>query len=183
MKKYLVLVVPFLFVISNAVAQDPPSGKTLASTLNIYAFPQKGQAADQQSKDEASCYDWAVQNSGNDPFELQKQSTSQAEQTEQAKASAEQSRRGSGLRGGAGGAAAGAVIGKIASDDAGKGAAYGAAAGAVGGRLKSRRSAQQATSQAEQQGQSQQQSTQEQINNFKKAFSVCLEGKDYLVKY
>ena len=183
MKKYFVLVVPFLLVMSSAVAQDPPSGKTLASTLNVYAFPQKGQAADQQSKDEASCYDWAVKKSGNDPFELQKQSTSQTEQTEQAKASAQQSRRGTGLRGAAGGAAAGAVVGKIANDDAGQGAAYGAAAGAVGGRLKGRRSAQEATSQAEQQGQAQQQGNQEQINNFNKAFSVCLEGKGYLVKY
>ncbi len=161
MKKYFVLLVPFLFVMSIAVAQDPPSGKTLASTLSVYAFPQKGQAADQQSKDEASCYDWGVQNSGNDPFELQKQSASQEEQTVQAKASAQQSKRGTGLRGAAGGAAA----------------------GAVGGRLKGRRSVKKATSQAEQQGRAQQQGTQEQINNFKKAFSVCLEGKGYLVKY
>ncbi len=183
MKKYFVLLVPFLFVMSIAVAQDPPSGKTLASTLSVYAFPQKGQAADQQSKDEASCYDWGVQNSGNDPFELQKQSASQEEQTVQAKASAQQSKRGTGLRGAAGGAVAGAIVGEIANDDAAEGAVYGAAASAVGGRLKGRRSAKKATSQAEQQGRAQQQGTQEQINNFKKAFSVCLEGKGYLVKY
>src|SRR4029079_19107155 len=43
------------------VAQTAPTGqKSLAATLNIYAFPQAGQAADQQSKDEAECYDWAV---------------------------------------------------------------------------------------------------------------------------
>ncbi len=32
-------------------------------------------------------------------------------------------------------------------------------------------------------GFAQQQATAEQINNFKKAFSVCLEAKDYMVKY
>ena len=37
--------------------------------------------------------------------------------------------------------------------------------------------------QAEQQGEAKQQATEEQIGNFKKAFSVCLEAKGYLVKY
>ena len=40
-----------------------------------------------------------------------------------------------------------------------------------------------ATATAEQQGQAKQQATAGQIENFKKAFSVCLEAKDYLVKY
>jgi hypothetical protein len=33
------------------------------------------------------------------------------------------------------------------------------------------------------QGQGQQQATAEQMDNFKKAFSVCLEAKGCLVKY
>jgi len=37
--------------------------------------------------------------------------------------------------------------------------------------------------QDQQQGAAQQQSTQEQIGNFKKAFGVCLEAKDYMVKF
>jgi hypothetical protein len=183
MKRYLILTVPFLFITSAVAAQQPPSGKTLASTLEVYAFPQKGQAADLQSKDEASCYEWAVQKSGSDPFELQKQSVSQAEKTKEAKSSAQDSRAGSGLRGGLRGAAVGAIIGEIANDDAGKGAAYGAAAGAVGGRIRSNRSATRAADQAEQQGRTGQQNSGKQIENFKKAFSVCLEGKGYLVKY
>ena len=36
---------------------------------------------------------------------------------------------------------------------------------------------------AEQQGQQAQQATAEQLGNFKKAFSVCLEAKSYLVKF
>ena len=55
----------------NGVVQA--SGKTLASTLEVYVFPTEGQAADQQSKDEAACYSWAASNTGSDPFELQKQ--------------------------------------------------------------------------------------------------------------
>jgi len=35
----------------------------------------------------------------------------------------------------------------------------------------------------EQQGAAQQQATQEQIDNFKTAFSLCREAKDYMVKY
>ena len=40
-----------------------------------------------------------------------------------------------------------------------------------------------ATKLAEAQGEAQQAATDEQVGNFKKAFSVCLEAKDYLVKY
>jgi hypothetical protein len=36
---------------------------------------------------------------------------------------------------------------------------------------------------AQQQAQQSQQATAEQIGNFKKAFSVCLEGHTYMVKY
>jgi len=81
------------------------------------------------------------------------------------------------------GAAAGAVIGEVASDDAGKGAAYGAAAGVVAGRRRGKAAEKQATEQVEQQGQQAQQATAQQMDNFKKAFSVCLEAKNYMVKY
>ena len=49
---------------SQALAQAPPSGKTLAATMNVYVFPSNGQDAAQQSKDEAECYNWAVTNTG-----------------------------------------------------------------------------------------------------------------------
>ena len=41
----------------------------------------------------------------------------------------------------------------------------------------------EASQQVEQQNQQAQQATAEQIENFKKAFSVCLEAKKYMVKY
>jgi len=170
------------------VAQTPPPAqptgqKTLAATMSVYVFPTTGQDASQQSKDEAECYSWAVQNSGTDPFQLQKQAQQQQQQTEQQKAQAQQAGKGAAAGGAVKGAAAGALIGEIASDDAGKGAAYGAAAGVIAGRRRGKAAQQQATQQAEAQGQQAQQATAEQMTNFKKAFSVCLEAKKYMVKY
>lgn len=167
-----------------AVAQtEAPSGKTLAATMSVYVFPQQGQDAARQSKEEAECYNWAVNNVGTDPFSLGKQAEQQQQQTEQAKADAKNAGKGAGAKGAVGGAAAGALIGEIASDDPGKGAAYGAAAGLIRGRRKSKKAQKSATQQAEAQGQAAQQATAEQLENFKKAFSVCLEAKDYLVKF
>ena len=165
---------------SVATAQG---GKTLASTMDVYVFPKEAQQSEQQSKDEAACYEWAGDNTGNNPFDLQKQSAVQAEQTEKEKAAAQQAGQGAGARGMLRGAAKGALIGEIANDDASEGAAWGAAAGAMRGRRQSQAAKAQATAKAEQQGQVKQQATAEQIENFKKAFSVCLEAKEYLVKY
>ena len=167
----------------TAPAATPTAAKTLAATMNVYVFPTKGQAADIQSQDEAGCYTWAVQNVGVDPFDLSKQAQSQAQQTEQAKQQAAQTGTGAGAAGAVKGAAMGALIGEIANDDAGKGAAYGAAAGMIRGRRRGRAAKEQAVSSAEQQGQQQQAATAEQLANFKKAFSVCLEAKEYMVKF
>ena len=162
----------------------PPTGqKTLAATLNIYAFPNKGQTASQQSEDESACYQYAVQNTGTDPFQLQKQAQQQQQQSAEAQKQAQEAGKGAGAAGAVKGAAAGALIGEIASDDAGEGAAYGAAAGVVAGRRKSKQAKKQASEQAEKQGQQAQAATQEQMDNFKKAFSVCMEAKNYTVKY
>ncbi len=176
--KHLILITCLVAMpLSGAIAAE--GGKTLASTLDVFVFPTEGQAADQQSKEESECYSWAVSNTGSDPFELQKQSAQQAQQTEQQVAQAQSATQGAGAKGAVRGAAAGALIGEIADDDAGKGAA----AGMVAGRRRSRAASQQAQQQAKEQGAAQQQATAEQVGNFKKAFSVCLEAKDYMVKY
>ncbi len=180
MRGHSILLIACLAVVSADQAQG---GSTLASAMDVYVFPTEGQETGQQSQDEAACYEWAVTNAGADPFELQKQSEAQAQQTEQSVAAAEQTGQGAGARGAVRGAAAGAIIGEIVDDDASKGAAYGAAAGAIRGRRQGRAAKEQATQQAAAQGEAQQAATEEQIGNFKKAFSVCLEAKDYLVKY
>lgn len=160
-----------------------PGGKSLSATMNVYVFPTTGQSAAQQGTDEAACYTWAVQNTGVDPFLLAKQAQAQQQQAAQAKKQAGQAGKGAGAAGAVGGAAVGALIGEIASDDAGKGAALGAGAGLLAGRAHRRQAQQQATQQAEKQAQQAQKVTAEQLENFKKAFSVCLEAKHYLVKY
>ena len=162
---------------------EQSGGKSLASSMDVYVFPKEGQQAEQQSKDEYACYEWATTNTGSDPFALSKQSVAQAEETEKAKAAAEQTGKGAGVRGALRGAAAGAVVGEIVDDDASDGAEIGAAAGAISARRKARRAKEEAKAKAEQQGEAKQKATEEQLGNFKKAFSVCLEAKDYLVKY
>jgi hypothetical protein len=162
----------------------PPAGgqKTLAATMNVQVFPSNGQAADQQSKEEAECYNWAVGNTGTDPFELSKQAQQQQQDAEKAKQQAQQAGKGAGAGGAVKGAAAGAVVGGI-TGDAGKGAAIGAGAGVVAGRRKGKEAQKQASANVDQKAAQANQATQAQMDNFKKAFSACLEAKKYLVKF
>jgi hypothetical protein len=161
-------------------AQSP--GQSLSATLGIYVFPSKGQDATQQSEDEAACYQWAVTNSGVDPFAVKKQAEANANQTAANASATAQSGAGAGARGAVGGAAAGALIGEIADDDAGKGAAWGAGIGLVAGRHRARK-ADQAAEQQMAQGAQQAQLSQAQIDGFNKAFSACMEGKNYIAKF
>lgn len=168
---------------AQTTVNEPSGQKTLAATMNVYVFPAEGQATDQQNKEEAECYSWAVENTGTDPFELAKRAEQQQQQTEQAKEDVSQAGKGSAAKGALVGAAAGALIGEIASDDAGTGAAIGAGVGALGGRRARRQKQGQANQQIDQQSAQSQQATQTQVDNFKKAFSVCLEAKEYMVKF
>ena len=180
----VILVVLVTAAAGSLQAQSQPAQqKSLAATIDVYVFPSDGQSAAQQSKDESACYDWAVQNTGSDPFDLQEQSEQQQQQAAQAEQQIAQAGKGAGAKGAVGGAAAGALIGEIASDDAGKGAAWGALAGAVIARRRTAHAKADATEQVEQQASQAQQATAGQIENFKKAFSVCLEAKNYMVKY
>jgi hypothetical protein len=174
------------WAVPTAQAQEAaqPSGQqTLAATMKIYVFPTQGQTPEQQSADEASCYGWAVENTGTDPFELAKQAQAQQQQAEQAQQQAATVGHGSGAAGAVRGAAVGALVGEIADNDAGKGAAYGAAVGAVAGRRRGRRANQQAQAEAQAQAAQAQGQTAADMDNFKKAFSVCLEANAYMVKY
>lgn len=171
-----------LIALTSTVAADDAS-KTLAATLDVYAFPKNGQAAEQQSKDEAACYDWAATNTGSDPFAAQKEQAAAAEEAEQKVKQAQAAPQGAGAGGAVKGAAAGALIGEISHGDTGESAAIGAAVGLVASRRRARAASGQAQQQAVAQGNQKIEASAEQIDNFKKAFSACLEAKDYLVKY
>ena len=63
----------------QALAQS----QSLASTMDVYVFPSEGQDSSQQSKDEATCYEWAVGNVGTDPFELADKAEADEQQAQQ----------------------------------------------------------------------------------------------------
>lgn len=82
---------------------------------SVYAYPLKGQSAEQQQRDASECQGWAKQQTGYDPTM--------------------DTAKGAGIGavlGAVGGAAAGAAIG-AATGSAGTGAAIGAATGGLGG--------------------------------------------------
>jgi Glycine zipper len=175
-----------MIVLSSVRAQTgpigPPTGtKTLAATLEVYAFPGSGQNASQQSQDESDCYNWAEQNTGIDPFNVSKQAAQLQQQASQQQQQAQNATAGAGVKGAVGGAAGGAALGAIAGD-AGKGAAIGAGVGAIANSVRARSKAQQAQQQA-QQTHAAAKATAAQLNDFRKAFAACMEAKKYTVKF
>jgi hypothetical protein len=137
-----------------------------AQSVGLFVFPQKGQADYIQHQDEVNCYAAAKTASGVDP-----------QRTQVAVAQAPQNSGGGG-RGAVRGAAGGAAIGAIAGN-AGAGAAAGALFGGVRGSRQQSAANEQAQQQAAQQAAAAQ---QQQISNFKRAMTACLEAHGYSVK-
>lgn len=188
MKRLIAVVTLIVMATPSMVfAQFAPASsgqKSLAATMNIYAFPTKGQSPSQQSEDEAACYTYGVQQTGVDPFQLQQQAAAQQQQAAAAQQQAQQAGQGSAAKGAVGGAAVGALIGSVAHGaSAGEGAAWGAAAGLLIGHRRQKEAQQQAQASATQQAQANQQATAAQMSDFKKAFSVCMQAKNYMVQY
>jgi hypothetical protein len=175
----LSLILLFLFSAGSIAQQTPKPAPILPDTskmtynqiskqAQLYVFPSKNQTQQQQKQDEFECYKWAVEQSGIDPLNLPKVQAPEPETGP----------TGGLVVGAAKGAAAGAAIGAIAGD-AGKGAAIGAVAGGLGGRRQGKMAQQQSNQQAQQQADAQ---NKAMIESFRKAFSVCIEGKGYTVK-
>lgn len=144
----------------------PPGYSNVASTLHVYAYPNAHQTPDKQFKDETECYQSA-----------QAAATDQGQQTAQ---QGQPGNAGSGatVKGSAGGAASGAAIG-AAAGNAGEGAAVGAIGGAVVGRHKKKKAQQEAKKQQQQQQQAQQ---AQGSDNTKRAYTACMESRNYTVK-
>jgi len=139
----------------------------ISKGLNLFVYPSRGQSQQQQKADEFECYKWALDQSGIDPLNLPK-----------VEAQVETGPTGGAVKGAAKGAAAGAAIGAITGD-----AGEGAAVGAIVGGLSGRRQGKQAQAQQNQQAQANASATEQQMKDtFKKAFSVCIEGKGYTIK-
>jgi hypothetical protein len=175
----VLLLILFVIFSQKTFAQNVPVTQQLPDTakmtynqisqqMKLYVYPSKGQSKQQQKEDEFECYKWAMEQSGIDPLNPPKVEA----------APQETGPTGGAVIGAAKGAAGGAAIGAIAGD-AGKGAAIGAVAGAIGGR----RQGKQAQAQQNQQAQAQTAAKEQEIkDSFKKAFTVCIEGKGYTVK-
>jgi hypothetical protein len=142
--------------------------KSFGQSLGLFVFPAKNQDKKTQDADEMACYKWAQQQTGVDPMNPPKVEAKKAHRGP----------NGSMIIGGARGAAAGAAIGAI-TGDAGKGAAIGAVAGGLRG-IRARR----VGSRMEQAANNQAAAAQEKqlMDNFKKAFSACMEAKGYTIK-
>ena len=150
----------------SAPAGQPPVDSNVASTLHVYAYPKANQPPDKQFKDETECY--------------QSAQTAAPAEGQQAAQQGQSSNAGKGstAKGTAGGAATGAAIGGVAGD-AGKGAAIGAVGGAAVGHRKKKK----AQGEAEKQKQQQEQAQQAQVtDNVKRAYTACMEARNYVVK-
>ena len=153
------------------VAAGAANAQSVAGSLGLVVYPSADQTADQQRTDEQECHAWAKETTGVDPANpeaLQRPAT--AEQVD------------SGAAAGAGvarGLARGALMGNLADDDWEQWAAAGALAGGVrGAKSAQRRNAQaQAHATAEQQA-----AAAEQVEHFKRAFSACIEGRNYTIR-
>ena len=154
-----------------------------AMAQELYAYPQKGQSADQQGRDRYECHTWAVQQSRFDPTQQQAAAVAPAYPPPPQP----EAPQGGLLRGAGRGAAVGAVGGAIAGD-AGKGAAIGAGTGALIGGM--RRRDQLAREQQAQQNYERQTAsarsaqTAENANrqrDYNRALSACLQARGYSV--
>jgi len=157
-----------LIVICFGLNQVTGQNTGIAKSLGLYVFPSNNQDQATQETDEAACYRWAQEQSGYDPLNP----------PEVVGAKVDSSPDGAAVKGAARGAAGGAAIGAIAGD-AGKGAAIGAVAGGIRGRRQKK------GADAQQQQANNQAATATSaslLNDYKKAFSVCMEGKGYTIK-
>ena len=160
--------VAILGAASAALAEDAAVtvSKKIEAELGVYVYPKADQDAAAQAKDTVECYSSAQERTG---IDLSAPPPA-VEAPEQASGGA--------VKGAARGAARGAAIGGIAGD-AGKGAGIGAAGGAMRGRGKQKQANANDAQQAEQQAAA---AAADQKATFNKAFSACMDARDYSVK-
>lgn len=145
---------------------------TMTASAQTYVYPAKGQSAEQQKKDEAECYTWAVGQTGFDPAKPPPAPTTAAAPPPAPKPSGARVR----------GAAAGATVAAITDHDTGDAAVAGAVAGGAAQRGAKRQASQQQAAAQQQAAQQQATQQQNQTSAFNKARSACLEGRGYTIK-
>ena len=141
---------------------------TAGMAQELMIFPNNDQSKEQQEEDKFACYSWAKGETGFDPM---------APPTVTEAPPQQQAQKGGVGRGAVRGAALGQIVGGD-SDSTWKGAAAGAAVGGM------RRNDQKRNEQQQQQQWEQEQAQiyADKRNRYNRAYSACLEGKDYTVR-
>lgn len=134
-------------------------GLAAGAEEKLFIYPSNGQSSEQQTQDERECQVWAMEQSDFDPLSVATNEPAAPEKKHSA------------LRGATAGAALGAIVGD--SDDAETGAAIGSV---MGGRHKRK----QARAYEKQQ-QAAASERQQQTDNYRRSYTVCLEGRGYKV--
>jgi hypothetical protein len=139
----------------------------------VYAYPEHGQSADQQSKDRYDCSLWAVHQTGFDP------SAPNVPSSDRVVVSGPPPGTGTAI-----GAIAGAVLGAALAggDDAGAGAVFGGITGAMIGSSSDAQRAQQSQMDMSAQEQQQAAAIAHKAADYRRAISACLAGRGYSVK-
>ena len=147
--------------------RGPPPNTT------VYAYPEHGQSAQQQSRDRYECALWAVHQTGFDP------SAPNVPTYDRVVVSGPPAGTGTAI-----GAIAGAVLGAALAgdDDAGAGAVFGGITGAMIGSASDASREQQSEQMMSEQERQQAAQMAHQASNYRRAIGACLEGRGYSVK-
>ena len=148
-------------------APAPPPNTT------VYAYPQRGQSADQQSRDRYDCSLWAVHQTGFDP------SAPNVPPQYRVVASGPPPGTGTAI-----GAIAGAVLGAAIAGpyDRGAGAVFGGITGAMIGTASDASRAQENEIAMTEQERQQQVAIARKASEYRRAISACLDARGYSVK-
>jgi hypothetical protein len=150
-----------------------------AGGMGTYAFPQKGQTAEQQKQDETGCAQWATDQTGLNPAVLEYQQ--QEVQAEVQKASQTASNPQTGRRLGRA-ALTGAALGAM-NDGMDSGAGKGAAMAATVGVSKMRGEKVEQQKQAPlKEANAKSGKVQADTQTYVRAYSACMEGKGYSIR-
>jgi hypothetical protein len=163
MKKYLCMMLTILMIFGGLLP---------VYSSDFIIFPNNNQSDEQMEKDKFQCYTWARDRTGFDP--MQRATTTTAPPQRGAS-------QGGVVRGGARGALVGTAAGAIAGNT-GRGAAIGASSGALVGGMR-RRDQRRQEQQAQQDWANREVANYEaRRNEYNRAFSACMEGRDYTVR-
>jgi hypothetical protein len=147
---------------------------------DVYIYPAKGQSKEQLERDRYECYLWASRETGFDPAQADANSQDKLVRVPVGP----NEKQGATLKGTVIGAIAGAAIGSD-SRNAGHGAAVGAAVGTMIGATVEQQGQKEAEEQARAKARDiakQQAEDATRYADYRRAFSACLEGRNYVVR-